>query len=91
MCEQAVVLLVEKVKAKRSKLKEGKEAEERQKTTQAEDLDNTNYKPKNIKTMRKNIVAGNWKMNKTLQEGVELAKGVEAALQIRWSVFLVNF
>ncbi|MBR5532053.1 MAG: triose-phosphate isomerase [Bacteroidales bacterium] len=83
LCEQAVVLLVEKVKAKRSKLKEGKEAEERQKTTQVEDLDNTNYKPKNIKTMRKNIVAGNWKMNKTLQEGVELAKGVEAALNER--------
>ncbi|MBO5720842.1 MAG: triose-phosphate isomerase [Bacteroidales bacterium] len=83
LCEQAVVLLVEKVKAKRSKLKEGKETEERQKTTQAEDLDNTNYKPKNIKTMRKNIVAGNWKMNKTLQEGVELAKGVEAALNER--------
>ena len=28
--------------------------------------------------MRKNIVAGNWKMNKTLQEGLELAKGIEA-------------
>jgi triosephosphate isomerase len=26
--------------------------------------------------MRKNIVAGNWKMNKTLQEGIELAKAV---------------
>jgi triosephosphate isomerase (TIM) len=26
--------------------------------------------------MRKNIVAGNWKMNKTLQEGLELAKDV---------------
>ncbi|MDO4461911.1 MAG: triose-phosphate isomerase [Bacteroidia bacterium] len=26
--------------------------------------------------MRKKIVAGNWKMNKTLQEGIELAKGV---------------
>ena len=24
--------------------------------------------------MRKNIVAGNWKMNKTLQEGIALAK-----------------
>ena len=33
--------------------------------------------------MRKNIVAGNWKMNKTLQEGVELAKGVESALMSR--------
>ena len=31
--------------------------------------------------MRKNIIAGNWKMNKTLQEGLELAKGLEAALK----------
>ncbi|MDR2682799.1 MAG: triose-phosphate isomerase [Dysgonamonadaceae bacterium] len=30
--------------------------------------------------MRKNIVAGNWKMNKTLQEGVGLAKDLQAAL-----------
>ncbi|GHT88059.1 triosephosphate isomerase [Bacteroidia bacterium] len=30
--------------------------------------------------MRKNIVAGNWKMNKTLQEGTELAKELQAAL-----------
>ncbi len=30
--------------------------------------------------MRKNIVAGNWKMNKTLQEGVELAKEVKESL-----------
>lgn len=30
--------------------------------------------------MRKNIVAGNWKMNKSLQEGKELAKELEAAL-----------
>ena len=28
--------------------------------------------------MRKKIVAGNWKMNTTLQEGVELAKAVAA-------------
>ncbi|MBN1186040.1 MAG: triose-phosphate isomerase [Bacteroidales bacterium] len=27
--------------------------------------------------MRKNIVAGNWKMNKTLQEGIELAQAVD--------------
>lgn len=33
--------------------------------------------------MRKNIVAGNWKMNKTLQEGVQLAKDVEKALESR--------
>lgn len=31
--------------------------------------------------MRKNIVAGNWKMNTTLQEGIELAKGVKASLE----------
>jgi len=30
--------------------------------------------------MRKKIIAGNWKMNKTLQEGLELAKGLEATL-----------
>lgn len=30
--------------------------------------------------MRKNIVAGNWKMNKTLQEGVAFAKELKAAL-----------
>ena len=30
--------------------------------------------------MRKNIVAGNWKMNTTLQEGVALAKEIDAAL-----------
>ncbi|MBR6457739.1 MAG: triose-phosphate isomerase, partial [Bacteroidales bacterium] len=29
--------------------------------------------------MRKNIVAGNWKMNTTVPEGVELAKAVVAA------------
>ncbi|MDD2525833.1 MAG: triose-phosphate isomerase [Bacteroidales bacterium] len=31
--------------------------------------------------MRKNIVAGNWKMNKTLQEGVALAKDLNEALK----------
>ncbi|GHT17929.1 triosephosphate isomerase [Bacteroidia bacterium] len=30
--------------------------------------------------MRKNIVAGNWKMNKTLQEGIELAVAVKTSL-----------
>ena len=30
--------------------------------------------------MRKNIVAGNWKMNKTLQEGIALAKELNEAL-----------
>ena len=29
--------------------------------------------------MRKNIVAGNWKMNTTLQEGVDLAKKIDEA------------
>lgn len=32
--------------------------------------------------MRKKIVAGNWKMNKTLQEGVALAKELNAALTV---------
>ncbi len=36
---------------------------------------------KNVKTMRKNIVAGNWKMNTTLEEGVELANEVNSALK----------
>lgn len=31
--------------------------------------------------MRKNIVAGNWKMNKNLQEGLELAKELNEALK----------
>ena len=30
--------------------------------------------------MRKNIVAGNWKMNTTLAEGLALAKGLDEAL-----------
>jgi triosephosphate isomerase len=30
--------------------------------------------------MRKNIVAGNWKMNNTLQEGIALARGLQQAL-----------
>ena len=30
--------------------------------------------------MRKNIVAGNWKMNKTLQEGIDLAKDLNKVL-----------
>ena len=29
--------------------------------------------------MRKNIVAGNWKMNKNLQEGIEFVKALEVA------------
>lgn len=33
------------------------------------------------KNMRKNIVAGNWKMNTTLDEGVELANDVNALLR----------
>jgi triosephosphate isomerase len=31
--------------------------------------------------MRKNIIAGNWKMNTTLAEGLELAKGLDEALK----------
>ena len=44
--------------------------------------------------MRKNIVAGNWKMNTTLQEGLELAKGLDAALKgsasYRWVAISAN-
>ena len=32
--------------------------------------------------MRKNIVAGNWKMNKNLQEGIALAKELNEALAV---------
>ena len=41
-----------------------------------------NHKSTNKKTrkMRKKIVAGNWKMNKNLQEGIELAKELNEAL-----------
>ena len=31
--------------------------------------------------MRKNIVAGNWKMNKSLQEGLALATELNTALE----------
>ena len=45
---------------------------------------------KSIKVMRKNIVAGNWKMNTTVAEGVELAKAVAAkASEVPASVKLV--
>lgn len=36
---------------------------------------------KNIIEMRKKIVAGNWKMNKNLQEGIELVKEIGTALE----------
>ena len=31
--------------------------------------------------MRKNVVAGNWKMNTTLEEGVELANQINSLLK----------
>ena len=31
--------------------------------------------------MRKNIVAGNWKMNKTLEEGIALVDDLKALLK----------
>jgi triosephosphate isomerase len=37
----------------------------------------------NIKTMRKKIVAGNWKMNNTLREGLELASKIDALLKVK--------
>ena len=42
--------------------------------------DNPN-KNKNNKTMRKKIVAGNWKMNMNLQEGIALAKELNETLK----------
>ena len=36
--------------------------------------------------MRKNIVAGNWKMNKTLQEGIQLAKDVKDKVNAAGSI-----
>jgi len=36
---------------------------------------------KRKKQMRKKIVAGNWKMNETLQEGIELAKEINESLK----------
>ena len=47
-------------------------------------LQQENYQTQNtFNTMRKNIVAGNWKMNTTLQEGVKLATEVNEALKSR--------
>ena len=34
--------------------------------------------------MRKNIVAGNWKMNKNLQEGIALAKESSVLRSSTW-------
>ena len=41
----------------------------------------TNLNHKKRKTMRKKIVAGNWKMNKNLQEGIALAEELVEALK----------
>ena len=38
--------------------------------------------------MRKNIVAGNWKMNKTLQEGIALAKELTEHVLHKARVFI---
>lgn len=45
-----------------------------------DDLNNNIITTKKTKTMRKKIVAGNWKMNMTLQEGVALAKELNEIL-----------
>src|SRR3989304_6432089 len=39
--------------------------------------------------MRKKIVAGNWKMNKTLQEGIELAKTVNRQIEDNGTVVVL--
>ena len=41
---------------------------------------NNNTQPKHTQDMRKKIVAGNWKMNMNLQEGVALSTELKAAL-----------
>ena len=41
----------------------------------------SNHSLNKEKTMRKKIVAGNWKMNLNLQEGISLAKELNAALE----------
>ena len=40
--------------------------------------------------MRKNIVAGNWKMNKNLQEGIALAKELNEAFDSRQTKLRCN-
>lgn len=57
-----ILIFADKKRAKRS-IKNAKPA-------------NNNGQTINKKIMRKKIVAGNWKMNKNLQEGVELAKEI---------------
>lgn len=47
----------------------------------SEEKINNYYSHKNKSVMRKNIVAGNWKMNTTLQEGIALAKEINEALK----------
>lgn len=49
------------------------------KENQTTDIINLHTKKETI--MRRKIVAGNWKMNKTLQEGMELAKELKTALE----------
>ena len=41
--------------------------------------------------MRKNIVAGNWKMNQTLQEGIELAKELNQILSAETVIICTPF
>ena len=41
--------------------------------------------------MRKKIVAGNWKMNENLQEGVALAKEINDAMKIAAAKAIASF
>ena len=73
--EKGVIGIMSKIKEKREEAKKKK--------IQEKEKNKNRINNKTKKEMRKNIVAGNWKMNKTLQEGVQLAKDVEKALESR--------
>lgn len=75
IAEKGVIGIMAKIEEKRREAKEKKRQEK--------DKNKNRINNKTQTEMRKNIVAGNWKMNKTLQEGVQLAKDVEKALESR--------
>ena len=75
IAEKGVIGIMSKIKEKREEAKKKK--------IQEKEKNKNRINNKTKKEMRKNIVAGNWKMNKTLQEGVQLAKDVEKALESR--------
>jgi len=77
LTEKTVAMIIGRVR-------QWRDAHRRKKKENENDMIEKNNVPaltnKNLFVMRKNIVAGNWKMNTTLQEGVALAKEIDAAL-----------